>query len=303
MLSMIKNPIYRLIHLFSSPPTDLMPMKNWERFYGGGRSFGENARMHVYNHLKSPRLIKWYSGLKFMIYPDNDIGRVLFISGIYEPNSLLVVKSLLKPGSVFLDIGANAGVFSLAASQWVGSEGKVIAFEPSSREYRLLEENVSLNNLSNVCLEKLAISNTNGSGALQIAVGQHNGQNTLCNEFAYEGVSSGITEAVSLTTLDQYVLEKKLSRVDLIKLDIEGAEYLAFQGAKNTLQKLRPALIFEIVKSALQKNGIDIRDLEAFLDAVGYKTYCIDEETARLMPQQLSEMKDGNAVALPAEKI
>jgi FkbM family methyltransferase len=158
---------------------------------------------------------------------------------------------------------------------------------------------VALNGLSNVCLEKLAISDRTGSHLLQLAVHKHNGQNTLCQEFAYEGVNSGITETVSLTTLDQYVLEKGISRIDLIKLDIEGAEYQAFLGAKNTLATLRPALVFEIVKSALQKNRINIRDLEEFLNAMNYNTFSIDEQTAHLVPKPLSEMKDGNAVALP----
>lgn len=299
MRKKMKRRICQFIAFFSSPSKKLMPMRNWERFYGNTKNIMEKARLSVYDHMKTPKMIQWHEGLKFMIYPNNDIGRALFTSGTYEPNSLLVVRNLLRPGSVFFDIGANAGVFTLAASKWVGPTGSVIAFEPSSREYPLLVENVALNGLSNVRLEKLAISDKTGAHLLHLAIHKHNGQNTLCQEFAYEGVNSGTTETVSLITLDQYVAEKGFSRIDLIKLDIEGAEYQAFLGAKNTLATLRPALVFEIVKSALQKNRIDIRDLEEFLNKMDYKTFSIDERTAQLAPIPLSAMKDGNAVALP----
>lgn len=304
MASKIKSYICRFLNIFSNPQNDLTPIISWERFYGSDEmSLMEKIRTNVYNNLNYPKIIKWYNGLKFVIYPNSDLGRAFFISGTYEPNSLLVVKNALTENSVFFDIGANAGVFTLAASQWVGPKGLVVAFEPSAREYQLLEENVTLNQLSNVRLEKLAISNTNGSALLNIATQRHNGQNTLCREFAYEGVDSGTAETVSIRTLDQYISEKEISRLDLIKLDIEGAEYNALLGAKNILTMLRPILIFEIVKSALQKNGIDIAEIEAFLDSLGYKTFSIDEATARLVPKCLFEMKDGNAVAMPSEKI
>jgi FkbM family methyltransferase len=200
-------------------------------------------------------------------------------------------------------VGANAGVFTIAASQWVGSQGLVVSFEPSSREYKLLEENIGLNHLANVRLEKTAISNESGLGMLQIAVDKHNGQNTLCQEFAYENVRSGVVESVDLVTLDKYVNDHGISRLDLIKIDVEGAELRAFQGAENTLKTLRPALIFEIVKSALKKNGIDSEEIESFLVQRNYKLFSIDEETAHLVPTRLSEMRDGNAVALPSENI
>ena len=281
------------------PSQKLQPMSTWERFYGGGQTILERARGSAYHSLQKPQVIRWLEGLKFKVYPNNDIGQVLFISGVYEPNSLLVMKRLLKKGSVFLDIGANAGLFTLAASRWVGPQGSVIAFEPSSREFFTLTENISLNQLSNVKVEPIAISNTSGVGALKIAVGQHNGQNTLCQEFAYEGVCSGVTEQVVLKTLDQYVEEQQISAIDLIKLDIEGAEYSAFQGGQKTLRTLRPALIFEIVRSSLKKNQIDIEEIENLLVDLKYQTYAIDETTACLIPQRLKEIKDGNAVALP----
>lgn len=278
-------------------------MNHWERFYGGGKSLAERARMNVYKTLKTPVIISWLKEFKFKIYPDNDIGRVLFVSGVYEPNSLLVVKAFLPKDGVFFDVGANAGVFTIASSFWVGELGKVVAFEPSSRERKCLVENVALNRLRNVKVEQFAISNTNGFASLRIAIDQHNGQNTLCEEFAYEGVSSGIHEKVSVTTLDHYVSENDFSRIDVIKLDIEGAEYFAFQGAKTALEKFRPVLIFEIVESALKKNKLNINDIEIFLESLKYSFFQINESTAQLFAGSLKSSGDGNIVAIPNEKI
>ena len=100
--------------------------------------------------------MKWYDGTSVMIYPNNDLSRALFTSGTYEPNSLFISQQLLSKGFVFFDVGANVGVFTLAVSKLIGPEGLIIAFEPSGREYRLFEENLSLNHLPNVRLEKLA---------------------------------------------------------------------------------------------------------------------------------------------------
>ena len=282
-------------------------MNNWERFYGSDekqiKSRREKIRFNLYQKLRIPKKMRWYHRTYVMIYPNNDLSRALFISGTYEPNSLFVIKNMLSKGSVCFDIGANAGIFTLALSKWVGEQGLIVAFEPSSREFPLLEETISLNRLSNVCLEKLAISNTTGTDQLNIAIDKHGGQNTLFKRFAYEGVDSGKTETVEVQTIDAYISEKKIPRLDLIKLDIEGAELNAFLGAKQTLSTLRPVLIFEVVRSALQKNGINLGEIESLLITLGYKIFSIDEQTAHLTPKSIIETKDGNVVALPTERL
>jgi FkbM family methyltransferase len=297
-------PIYNFFHKYLYVPNKLAPMDNWERFYGNNLlSRKEHLRSYIYDHLKIPIKMKWYDGIKLMIYPNNDLGRALFTSGTYEPNSLLIVQNLLGKGSVFFDVGANVGVFTLAVSKLIGNKGLIIAFEPSTREHRLFEENLSLNRFSNVRLEKLAITNTNGSAQLNLAIDRHGGQNTLCQKFVHEGVQSGASEIVFTRTLDQYISEREISRLDLIKLDIEGSEYHALLGAKKTLSTLRPALLFEVFKSSLQKNQIDIMDMESALNSLGYVTFGIDDQTAKLSRQGLHETKDGNVVALHAEKL
>lgn len=279
----------------------LGPMPEWERYYGAVYSADEKQREIEYQKLSDPIIFNWHSGLKVKIYPNNDLGRVLYISGTYEPNSLILLKRLLSENSVFFDIGANVGIFSISASRWVGEGGQVIAFEPSSRERKFLADNILLNDLTNVRVEPVAISKQSGLGILNLAIDKHNGQNTLCRQFAYEGVSSGETESVEVMTIDDYVCEHNISRVDVIKMDIEGAEYDALQGASETLKKMRPSLIFEVVKSALDKNGIEVLELEKWIRSHGYALFRIDDFTAELIPCTLAHGKDGNFVALPSE--
>ena len=68
----------------------------------------------------------WFEGLELFIRPDEDLSRAVYVSGTYEPASLLAMKRLLPAGGVFVDVGANVGLYSMLASRWVGSEGRVL---------------------------------------------------------------------------------------------------------------------------------------------------------------------------------
>ncbi len=238
-----------------------------------------------------------------MIHPNNQMHQVLYISGTYEPNSLLVLKKFLKQNDVFLDVGANAGIYTLFASRCVGEGGKIISFEPSSREYALLEENVQLNALRNVVLEKRAVSDACGIKFLRLAIEKHNGQNTLCDNFAYEDAFSSLKESVAVVSLDQYVKNNALKRINFIKMDIEGAELSALQGAKQIFHQYRPLLLMEICQSALKRNKISLRSIYHFFETYQYQTFSIDDQTAEIYFNDKFETWEENIFVVPREKV
>src|SRR4030042_2530798 len=111
----------------------------------------------------------WYYGIRVKIKLGTDISKCLFVSGCYDPNEFYFLDKYLKDGMVFIDTGANIGLYSLFAAEKVGSDGKVISLEPSNREYIALQENISLNRMNNIIPLQYAAGNKNSSGILKIS--------------------------------------------------------------------------------------------------------------------------------------
>jgi FkbM family methyltransferase len=279
----------------------LRPLPGWSRFYGtAGDTIAQRKRVVDYLALAGPVRRPWIEDLTAVIYPRDQLSRALYVSGLYEPNTALVLQRLLKPGATFLDVGAHAGVFTMLGSRFVGSTGRVVSFEPSHRERARLEEHISLNRLANVTVVPKAVAGRSGTTTLRVAVSEYGGLNTLGTRFAYDGVETAAEVTVDVTTLDEFVFDAGLSRVDAIKLDIEGAEYSALTGATRTLASFRPALVIEVFSSALAAHGATPAGLETLLRESGYQAFRIDEETAALHPlRTLAEADEQNLVAIP----
>ena len=122
---------------------------------------------------------------------------------------------------IFFDVGAHIGQYTLVASQVVGQTGEVHSFEPDPETYEFLEACVGLTtSLHNVHLNRAALSSQAGVGHLYLAPVSRLGDNSLAPPKGYSGVSC----EVRCLTLDEYIIAKRLSRVDVMKVDIEGAE-------------------------------------------------------------------------------
>src|SRR5579862_7898796 len=119
--------------------------------------------------LEVPLPFEWYDGLRLNLYLGNDLSRQLYVGGCSEPNEFAFLNSVLAPGMVFIDAGANDGLYTLFAARRVGSAGVVWAFEPSRREYARLEENLKLNQLENVRPFQIALADQNGEADLSVA--------------------------------------------------------------------------------------------------------------------------------------
>jgi FkbM family methyltransferase len=150
--------------------------------------------------------------------------------GSFEYEKQRRVASELKPGSVFYDIGANVGLYSLLAGRLV-TPGKIYAFEPLPRNVWYLRRHLELNRIENVEVFELAVSDRSGSAFLEETACR------LMGRLAREG-----SIHVRTATLDSLLLEERISPPDVIKMDIEGAELLALRGASECIQRYRPVI-------------------------------------------------------------
>jgi FkbM family methyltransferase len=277
----------------------------WGQAYGShGTTLAERARLRRFGRLDAPALMRWPDGLLFELVPGDQLSRVVYLSGTYEPNTLRLLRAWLRPGSVFVDVGANAGVITLAAATWVGATGRVIAIEPSSREFARLERHVRLNALANVSAVRAAVAAAAGPRTLRVATAAAAGGNTLGARFAYPTIEAAGEEMVDAVALDELATRLRLDRVDVIKLDIEGSEVEALLGAADLLERHRPTLVVEVCATALEGSGATVAALEAALRAAGYATFEIDDQTGELLPVSALTTAGGrNVVALPIEDV
>ncbi len=225
-----------------------------------------------------PIRVRWHHGHRVHLHLGNDLSRQLFVAGCIEPNEFCLLDRVVSPGMVFIDVGANDGLYTLFAAAKVGDSGVVIAFEPSSREFDRLQANLILNRLGFVQPVRIGLARQHGHGRLRIAGYGHEGHNTL-GEFVYDSVDRERFEDVELTTLDSFLTGRKLKRVDVIKLDVEGAEMSVLEGAVQTLSESRPLLLLELLDPALRRQGHSAAEVVEFLLDLGYEIYNFSSST------------------------
>jgi FkbM family methyltransferase len=249
--------------------------------------------------LQSPIIVPWYDGSQINLYLGNDLSYPTFVGGCIEPNEFAFVDSSLRPGMVFLDIGANEGFYSIFASRRVGNSGRVVAFEPSDREFERLQRNISLNKANNIQAESIALAEAPGRGKLRICEYGHEGQNTL-GDFAHDVRQCG-DQAVDIQRLDDYLSDHPFDRVDFIKMDVEGAEQRVLEGARQTLARYRPVILLELNDRALRFQGANCQSVVSLLRSDGYAIYSFSPSTGLPFLAVGDETFSSNVIAAPRE--
>jgi FkbM family methyltransferase len=245
-----------------------------------------------------PVTFRWYDGLRVRAYLGNDMSLCLYVGGSFEPNEFVFLGSILRPGMTFIDGGANDGIYSLFAAKRVGSEGTVLAIEPSAREFGRLSDNVRLNSSPVSCV-RAALGQAPGEATLAIAEAGHEGQNTIGAAVSNPKVTTTDHERVRLTTIDELAADHSLDRLDVIKLDVEGSEVEALLGAKASIERHRPVILLEAEAERLASQNRTMDDLRRVVDDYGYDLWIFDGETGRPRPAVAPDEPEGNAVAAP----
>ena len=218
--------------------------------------------------------------LKFSCHVGEHMGSQIYWRGEYSGAQLAILKDLLRPGSVFIDLGANQGEFSIYAAHLVGKTGQVFSFEPDPRMRLRLNENVSLNQFSQVTIEPYAVSDKPGALDLYTPVKAYEDgtQNAgLPSLYAREGVNAAFA-SVEVTTLDTWKETRGICHVDVIKLDIEGAELPALRGGENLICRCRPALLIELNEATSQAAGYSMQEIIEWLQGHDYHIFVIEDD-------------------------
>ncbi len=280
----------------------LEPYPGWVLGAGERNGIASRARRRFWRWVPDGLEIEWLDGLRLRLPAGSETGRAIFVTGRYEPNEFSVLQKILRPGMTFVDVGANIGLYTLFAANKVGATGKVVAFEPSSREYEMLEQNIAVNALYNVRAIKRAVSNRDGEVELLVASLKNSGHNTV-GKFGY-ATALERTESVAAERLDEIIAREGYERVDVIKMDVEGAELAALQGAMNTLRRLHPALLVEISDRTLEHQGASSREVLDLLASEGYRFYGFDEQTGLPRPLERKPRFDSeNVVAVTGDAV
>lgn len=204
----------------------------------------------------SPRTVALRNGGRIFIDPSTDIGLTIYLYRCWEYPVTRLLLSLINPSDVFLDIGANIGYFTVVAAS-VCEE--VHAFEPVPELYGRLERNINLNSGCRASAHSCAMSKTVGSSRFYVVAGRNTGLSSLHEQKGAKEID------VKTTTLDAFVEKQHLSRVDLMKVDVEGAEEDVFLGGQSLLSSSSaPDIIFECHSGATG---------DALLKSFGYRIF------------------------------
>jgi FkbM family methyltransferase len=218
----------------------------------------------------------------------------------YEPDVSMALKHLLKAGHTFIDCGANVGYFSILAAQLVQEGGTVVSIEANPSTYSLLKRNLSVNGVG----IPVHCALTTQKGEVELFMPIEGGD--VYSSLHIGGLLQGQavkTFQVQGRALDEVIEELKLSQINLIKIDVEGAELEVLRSANHLLSHFRPLLIMEYSVKTWSAFGATAKDLEQLLERHSYKSYLYDKENKCLVPTTLKTWQENyvNVVLVPEE--
>lgn len=214
-----------------------------------------------------------FRALKMRIDLSKQMGNAIYWRGSHDWAPIFVLEKNLFKGDTFIDIGANQGEYTLWAARKIGQKGLILAYEPSDEIFDQLENNIKLNEQISptVHLRKVGLSDKAETLKLYTKKGPNEGVNTL---FPSKDHELEIGE-IELTTLDLEMENYSVSKISLVKIDVEGAELNVLKGAKNTLIHYSPKLLVEINRQSCLSAGYDPIEIINFLEKINYKLFVI----------------------------
>lgn len=223
-----------------------------------------------------------YAGVKIAVDLAEPVISRYIESGQYETYMVSFFQKVLRPGMTMIDIGANIGLFSLLAAKLVGETGRVYSIEASGENARLLLYSARINGFKNIRLFPVAVGDVNGYTLYQSHIGANGALLTNPGkgvEFSSEAILHPACQVVPMMLLDSLVT----GPVDVIKLDIEGAEGLALQGGLKLIRTHRPLITSEASYEMLDRvSRITLHDYFLMIRSLGYRHFLIDRVNGEL---------------------
>lgn len=243
--------------------------------------------------------IRLQPGVRMRLFLDSEVSYGIYAKN-FEMRERMFHNAFLRPGDIYLDVGANIGLFTLIAAHKVGNDGQVYALEPTSTSFQRLLTNIHLNRFSNVSPFQIALSDAPGQVSMLVSLDGYDGRNSLTSPTAGEKFTS---EMVSALTLDQFVQEQHLDhKITMIKIDVEGWETHVLAGGRGILSATdAPILQIEFAEEARASAGSTTDELYRSLTSLGYQLFSFEAEAGALAPVSPSQVKNGHLNVIAAK--
>jgi FkbM family methyltransferase len=188
-------------------------------------------------------------------------------------NEKEALLSLVQKGDIVLDVGANEGYLTQLFSNICGSKGKVHAFEPVLKTYKILNQRITLTFCKNVILNNTALGNK--IDEIKIFIPDNDSaQASLKQHQQGSWINRNIkAEICNIITLDHYAEQKGIEKINFLKIDVEGAEFFVLEGGQNIIQSSNPVLYFEICSMWLGEFGVTPYQIIQKVKSYGYDMF------------------------------
>lgn len=225
--------------------------------------------------------------IKINLYFDSVLCRLIYCDN-FEWCERRFINSYLRQGDIFIDVGANIGLFTLIASRRVGESGKVFAFEPCAKTHGRLVRNVGLNRMNNVTCLQMALSDRCEQIPMNSSLDGYEALNSMAPPI---GGDAFTTEMVNAITWDDFIREHDLlGRIKMMKIDVEGWESHVLSGGTEAFSMQdEPVLQVEFTEQASQSAGTSCKELYHQLEELGYRMYFYDGKSKRIIPDPIRE--------------
>lgn len=236
--------------------------------------------------------------IEFQIAPEGAIAFHAWSKLRFEHTEIDFILRMLQPGITFFDAGANTGLFSLAAGKKLGGQPSAIyAFEPCPSTFAILKKNLLQNSLTNVHAISAALSDSTGEANLYVNAEWKDALNSL--EYPnYTDAEIVGRERVRTITLDEFVEREGIARVDLLKVDVEGAERLVFRGGQKLLSRSdAPMILYEGYSWCTAGFHYHPVELMWQLEEFGYELFVLDSQAGCVRRRIPGESYDAMVVA------
>jgi FkbM family methyltransferase len=238
-------------------------------------------------------------GFDMLALTNEDVGRQIWLFGSFEPDETRYFKEFIEPDDICLDVGGNVGYFSMLFAR-CAYKGHVHTFEPIPLNAALITVNKEINMFNNITINNVAVGNEHGNVNFSISTDSAYSSIRATGRFLEERSIS-----VPLITLDSYIADKKIERVDVIKIDVEGAEDLVLIGAANLLKDTlrRPRIVLlELFDENLKPFGTGVKMIVDRMIEFGYRPFVL-QSGGRTLSDYSPEManKFYNIIFAPAQ--
>ena len=279
-------------------------------FLHGWRQTGDRSRLTLFGR-RSTRFpaspidrcgCRLFNGMTMVCDTREHIQRQIYYFGAYEPIEAYLFSRLLRQGLCVIDAGANVGQYTLLAAGAVGSGGQVHSFEPVPKNHQQLLEHLAINHVearvhaNPVCL-------WDRQTTLNLHLDAVDAEDNATNYSVTDHGATVVSIECQAETLDAYAVREHLPSVDLIKMDIEGAELFALRGAIGLLESSRPILLIEINRAHANAMAYEPEAIWDLLRPLGYQIRRIGHSAADSHPIQSLQGIDRANVLLHARPL